>query len=253
MESMNGKVSLVTGAASGIGRATALAFAAAGASVVVADVNEAGGSETVDQIAGAGGTATFVACDVTDESAVSALVAAAVDTYGGLDFAFNNAGVEGRQSILAETDAAEFRRVIDINLFGVFHGMKHQIPAMLERGAGVIINTSSIAGLRGTPGLGHYSASKHAVTGLTKTAALECATNGIRVLSVHPAAIETEMVARVMADHPEVAATIEGMHPIGRAGQPSEVADVVVFLCSDGAGFMTGSQIVIDGGALSKG
>ncbi len=129
--------------------------------------------------------------------------------------------------------------------------MKHEIPALLERGGGVIVNTSSIAGLRGSPGLGHYSASKHAVVGLTKTAALEYAASGIRVLSVHPAAIETPMVARVMAENPETAAVIENMHPLGRAGQPQEVADVVVFLCSAGAGFMTGSQIVIDGGALS--
>lgn len=253
MEPMNQRVALVTGGASGIGRATARAFATAGASVVVADVDPDGGRETVQQITEAGGTAMYESCDVTDESAVSGLVRATVDAYGGLDFACNNAGVEGHQGPIASMDATDFRRVMDVNLLGVFFCMKYEIPAMLQRGGGTIVNVSSTAGLRGYPGLGPYVASKHAVTGLTKAVALEHAADGIRVLSVHPAAIETPMVARVMAEDPDVASSIAAMHPVGRVGQPREVADVVVFLCSEGASFMTGSQILVDGGSLSRG
>lgn len=253
MDSMQGRTALVTGAGSGIGRTTAEAFAAAGASVVVSDVDVDGGEQTVAAIEAAGGTAMFVECDVADEAAVEAMVKAAVDTYGGLDMACNNAGIEGRQHALADMPTDEFRRVIDVNLMGVYFCMKHEIPAMLERGGGVIINISSTAGFRGYAKLGPYVSSKHAVTGLTKSTALEYADQGIRVLSVHPAAIETPMISRAMADNPDLAEAMESMHPIGRVGQPREIADVVVFLCSDGASFMTGSQIVVDGGALSKG
>ncbi len=250
---MDGKVALVTGAGSGLGRATVEAFCAAGVSVIAADIDDDGGRQTVDGVTSNGGTAHFVHCDVADEDQVRAAVRAAVDTYGGLDFASNNAGIEGRQHDLADMDTAEFRRVLDINLFGVFYCMKHELPALLERGGGVIVNTSSTAGLRGYAKLGPYVASKHAVAGLTKSTALEYAERGVRVLSVHPAAIETPMVARAMEDNPELAVQMESMHPIGRVGEPREVADVVVFLCSDGASFMTGSQVVIDGGALSHG
>lgn len=250
---MQGKVAVVTGAGSGIGRATAAAFAAAGAAVVVADVDTGGGAETVEQITGSGGSAGFVRCDVADESAVQEMVRYAVDTFGGLDYACNNAGTEGEQHPIVDMSVDEFRRVIDVNLFGVFLCMKHEIPAMLQRGGGVVVNISSTAGFRGYPQLGPYVASKHAVAGLTKTVALEYATEGIRVVSVHPAAIETPMIARAMADNPELARGMEDMHPIGRVGRPREIADVVVFLCSDGASFMTGSQIVVDGGALSHG
>lgn len=253
MSSMAGKVALVTGAAAGLGRATAQAFAAAGAKVVVADVQAAGGKDTVELILSAGGEAMFVECDVTDEQAVRRLVATAVATYGGLDYAYNNSGIEGHQAPVAEMADAEFRRVMDVNLFGVFYCMKYEVPAMLARGGGVIVNCSSTAGLRGYPGMTPYVASKHAVAGLTKAAALEYATQGIRVVSIHPAAIATDMVARAMAENEELAAAIETMHPIGRIGQPREIADVVVFLCGDGASFMTGSQVVVDGGALCHG
>ncbi|MGB7234450.1 MAG: SDR family oxidoreductase [Rhodococcus sp. (in: high G+C Gram-positive bacteria)] len=212
-----------------------------------------GGRETVATIESSGAAASFVECDVTDETAVEAAVRSTVETYSGLDFAYNNAGIEGKQFALANLATEEFRRVIDINLMGVYFCMKYEIPAMLERGAGVIVNTSSTAGLRGYPKLGPYTASKHAVAGLTKSTALEYAEQGIRIVSVHPAAIETPMVARAMEDNPDLADQMDSMHPIGRVGQPREIADVVVFLCSDGASFMTGSQIVVDGGALSKG
>jgi len=250
---MQDKVAVVTGGGSGIGRVTAEAFAAAGASVVVSDVDDDGGRETVTKIEESGGSAGFVHCDVADESSVQEMVQYAIDTFGGIDFACNNAGIEGKQHPTADMSVEEFRRVIDINLFGVFHCMKYEIPAMLQRGGGVIVNISSTAGFRGYAQLGPYVASKHAVAGLTKATALEYATEGIRVLSVHPAAIETPMISRAMADNPDLARSMEDMHPIGRVGQPREIADVVVFLCSDGASFMTGSQIVVDGGALSKG
>ena len=250
---MNSKVAFVTGGGSGLGRATCEAFAANGASVVVADIDEDGGRETVEAIEEAGGTAMFVSCDVTDESSVQSAVASAVDTYGGLDFAYNNAGTEGNQMRVGDMDTDEFRRVVELNLFGVYHCIRHEIPAMLERGGGVIVNTSSTAGLRGYPQLAPYTASKHGVTGLTKAVALEYAEQGIRVLSIHPSAIETPMVARALEDNPDMKDALENDQPMGRIGQPDEIAQVVVFLCSDGASFMTGSQIVVDGGLLSAG
>jgi NAD(P)-dependent dehydrogenase (short-subunit alcohol dehydrogenase family) len=253
MSGMQGKVALVTGAAAGLGRATAQAFAAAGAKVVVADIVVSGGKETVEMITDAGGDATFVECDVTLESSVRDLVAAAVAAYGGLDYAYNNAGIEGHQAPVPEMTDAEFRRVLDVNLMGVFYCMKYEIPEMLKRGGGAIVNCSSTAGLRGYANMSPYVASKHAVAGITKSTALEFADQGIRIVSIHPAAIATQMIERAMAESADLAAAIESMHPIGRVGRPSEIADVVVFLCSDGASFMTGSQIAIDGGALCHG
>lgn len=250
---MEDKVAVVTGGGSGLGRATAEAFAANGASVVVADIDTEGGAQTVTDIRSAGGSATFVECDVTDEDSVVTMVNTCKEEFGGLDFAYNNAGTEGKQMLVGDMDVSEFRRVIELNLFGVFHCIKAEIPTMLERGGGVIVNTSSTAGLRGYPQLAPYTASKHGVAGLTKAVALEYAEQGIRVLSIHPSAIETPMIARAMEDNPEMAESLESGQPMGRIGQPNEIADVVVFLCSDGASFMTGSQIVVDGGLLSAG
>jgi NAD(P)-dependent dehydrogenase (short-subunit alcohol dehydrogenase family) len=253
MGDMSGKVAVITGAGSGLGQATAAAFAAAGASVVVADVSMDGLDETVAIVEEGAGAVSAVRCDVTVEGEVQAMVQHAVSTFGGLDYAYNNAGIEGHQMPVTDLTDEEFRRVLDVNVMGVFYGMKHEIPAMLDRGGGVIVNASSTAGLRGYANLMPYVASKHAVAGMTKTAALEYADQGVRVLSIHPAAIETPMVARAMADSQRLADAIASMHPIGRVGQPREVADVVVFLCSPGASFMTGTQLVIDGGALSHG
>jgi NAD(P)-dependent dehydrogenase (short-subunit alcohol dehydrogenase family) len=253
MGGMSGKVAVITGAGSGLGQATAAAFAAAGASVVVADVNMDGLDETVAIVEKGAGEVSAVRCDVTVEGEVQAMVRHAVSTFGGLDYAYNNAGIEGHQMPVTDLTDEEFRRVLDVNVMGVFYGMKHEIPAMIDRGGGVIVNASSTAGLRGYVNLMPYVASKHAVAGMTKTAALEYADQGVRVLSIHPAAIETPMVARAMAESQRLADAIVSMHPIGRVGQPREVADVVVFLCSPGASFMTGTQLVIDGGALSHG
>ena len=246
-QSLEGKVALVTGGGSGIGRATCLAFARNGAQVVVADVVEGGGNETVDIIKQEGGEATFIKADVTREDDVKNLVAKTVETYGGLDYAFNNAGVEGEQAPLHELPTEEWLRVMDINANGVFYCLKHELTYMVEHGGGAIVNTSSIAGLMGTATSAQYSASKHAVVGLTKSAALGYATAGIRVNSIHPGAINTPMIARVM-EVPEVAELIEGLHPMGRVGEPEEVADTVVWLCSDEASFITGHTMVIDGG-----
>ena len=241
MGAMAGKTALVTGAASGLGRATAQAFAEAGASVVLADTDEGGGVETLGLIEAACGNAAFVRTDVSSEGSVKAAVDYAVSTFGGLDFAFNNAGIEGPQVPTTEITELGFRRVLDINLMGVLYGMKHETPAMRERGGGVMVNMSSAGGLRGAPNMLPYVASKHAVAGMTKTAALECAKENIRVLSVHPAAIATPMIERGMAENPHIATAMNEWHPIGRVGQPREIVDVVVFLCSDGASFMTGS------------
>lgn len=249
--SFAGKVALVTGAASGIGRATALAFARAGARVVVADVEEVGGRETVGLVDAAGGDAVFVRADVAREDEVAALVASAVAHFGRLDYAHNNAGIEGEIGRVADCTRDEWDRVLAVNLTGVWLCLKYEILQMLRQGGGAIVNTSSTAGLRGSPAGPAYVASKHGVVGLTRKAARDYATDGIRVNAVCPGVVLTPLLERVFADRPDMEATWRGVHPIGRFGTPEEIAAAVVWLCSEAAGFVTGHAMVIDGGLLA--
>lgn len=244
----SGQVALITGAANGIGRATALAFAAQGLQVVVSDIDTAGGAETVALIQAAGGTARFVPCNVARDADVQALVAATVAAYGRLDYAFNNAGIDIEQGRLAEGSEAEFDALMNVNVKGVWLCMKHQIPVMLAQGGGAIVNTASVAGLIAAPKMGIYSATKHAVIGLTKTAAVEYGKKNIRVNAVCPAVIDTEMFRRANAADPKKGALAQAMHPVGRIGKAEEIAAAVLYLCSDAAGFTTGVALPVDGG-----
>lgn len=245
---MDGKVALVTGAAGGIGRAAALAFARSGAAVLVSDVNAVGGEETVALIEKCGGAASFATCDVSDSAAVKAMVAAAADRFGRLDYAFNNAGINNLGA--NEYDEATWARSIAINLTGVMLCMREEVEVMLRTGGGAIVNTSSINGLVGNPGQPAYTASKHGVIGLTRHAALRWAQAGIRVNAVCPGVIETPMTAPLVAD-PEMRKLIDSMTPMGRMGQADEIAEAVVWLCSDAASFVTGHPLVVDGGATA--
>lgn len=246
---MEGKVALVTGAAGGIGRAAALAFARSGASVLVCDVNEAGGRETVALIEAAGrGRAAWQRCDVSRAEDVRAMVAAAVDGFGRLDFAFNNAGIN---SITAnEYEDEVWARSIGVNLTGVMLCMREEAEVMLRSGGGAIVNTASMNGVVGNPAQPAYTAAKHGVVGLTRHAALRWAAAGIRVNAVCPGVIETAMTAQATAD-PQIRKVIEGMTPMGRMGQPEEIAEAVVWLCSGAASFITGVPLLIDGGATA--
>jgi NAD(P)-dependent dehydrogenase (short-subunit alcohol dehydrogenase family) len=243
------RAGLVTGAASGIGRATAIAFAATGASVVVSDLEaqHARGEETVRLIADAGGTATFVACDVAVAEQCQALVDATLAAYGRLDFAHNNAGIDHSAPIV-DTDDADFERILRVNLWGVWSGMKAQIPAMIEGGGGAIVNTSSLAGVIGAPTLGAYVASKHAVLGLTRTAAKEHAAQNIRVNAICPAAVRTAITDKLP---PEIHDVLPEIQAIKRYAEPEEIAAAVVWLCSDAASFVTGVAMPVDGGATA--
>jgi len=249
MGGFDGKVALVTGGAMGIGKATCLAFAEDGARVAVADIDKAAGAATVQQIRDAGGETEFFAVDVTDEESCEAMVAAVIEHFGGLDCAYNNAGVEGQRVRLHETSTEHWRKVMSINVDGIFFCMRAELAYMVEHGGGSIVNASSTFGLAGGAG-GPYPASKHAVVGLTKSVALDYALDGIRVNSVHPGAIETPMIER-LRDDPILSAALESMHPMGRMGRPEEIASAVVWLCSDAASFVTGHTMVIDGGNLA--
>lgn len=236
--------------ASGIGRAAALAFARAGASVVAADVSGQGNAETVRMIEEQGGRALAVRCDVTRVEDVKAALDKAVEAFGRLDFAFNNAGIEPRKPApTAEYEEEEWNRIIDINLRSVFLCMKHEIPLILQHGeGGAIVNTSSGAGIIGIKGSPAYTAAKHGLLGLTKAAALDYAAQNIRINAVCPGYIETLMMERFTGGTPEGRAKVVAEEPIGRMGKPEEIAEAVIWLCSDAAAFMVGHAMVIDGG-----
>ena len=242
------KVALVTGAGGGIGRATALAFAREGARLVVSDVAGAGGEETARLVTDAGGAAVHVACDVTRPAEVDSLVAAAVDTFGRLDCAHNNAGVEGAYGRTAESGEDDFDRTCAVNLKGVYLCMRAEIAHMTGNGDGAVVNTASIAGVEGARNLSAYVASKHGVMGLTRTAALEYASRGIRVNAVCPGPIRTRMLEALLQENPRMEPAMMAAVPMRRLGAPEEVAEAVVWLCSDRAAFVTGHGLVVDGG-----
>jgi len=249
---VTGKVALVTGGSSGIGRATALIFAREGAKVVVADVTVDAGEETVRMIKAAGGEAIFVKVDVAKASEVEALIKKTVETYGRLDCAFNNAGIEGKFTPTTEGTEENWNRVIDINLKGVWLCLKYEIPQMLKQGGGSIVNTASVAGLVGAAGGSAYVASKHGVNGLTKTAALEYAKQGVRVNAVCPGGIRTPMLERIMSGNPGMSEMVAAMEPVGRLGKPEEIGEAVVWLCSDSASFVTGLPMAVDGAMTAQ-
>ena len=246
--SYEGKVAFITGAANGIGRATALAFAREGASVVVADIAEIGNRETAHIIEESGGRAVAIRCDVSRERDVRAALEQTVERCGRLDFAFNNAGIE--QSITPAADLTEekWNRIIEINLRSVFLCMKYEIPLMLKQGHGAIVNTSSGAGVRGIAGQAAYCAAKHGIIGLTKAAALDYAPSNIRVNAVCPGIIDTPMMDRFTEGTTEGRERVIAQEPVGRMGKPEEIAEAVLWLCSDPAAFVVGHALVIDGG-----
>ncbi len=247
-----GRVALVTGAGSGIGRASALAFARAGAIVVVSDIAAEGGEETARLIAERGGEALFVRADVSKSDQVAALIAAILDRYGRLDCAHNNGGIEGPLATVTDLTEEEWDRVIDVNLKGVWLCLKHEIPAMLANGGGAIVNTGSVSGLKGFPPLlPAYVASKFGVVGLTAVTARQHAREGIRVNAVCPGAIDTPMLDRIGEGAERLGVSLVAENPSGRLGSPAEVAEAVVWLCSDGASFVNGQTLTIDGGFLA--
>ena len=244
---MKGKVALITGGTAGIGRETALAFAREGAQVAISGRREKEGGEVVAEIKALGGAAIFIKTDITQEAEVKAMVEKTVEAFGRLDYAFNNAGVEQSYAPTTEQTAELYDHVMNTNVKGVWLSQKYEIAALLASGGGAIVNNASVAGLIGMAGVGIYVASKHAVIGLTKATALEYARRGIRVNAVAPAAIETRMISD-FAKTEELQKKMASMHPIGRIGKPTEIAEAVVFLCSDKASFITGETLAIDGG-----
>jgi NAD(P)-dependent dehydrogenase (short-subunit alcohol dehydrogenase family) len=252
MINFSGKVAIVTGGTSGIGRAAAIAYAQQEAKVVVAGRRVDEGEKTVRLIKDAGGDALFVRTDVTQESDIKAMVDKTINTFGRLDIAFNNAGVYGEAPSLIEQTDAEYDRMMTANVKGVWLSMKYEIAQMLRQGSGAIVNSSSILGVVAMPSVPLYTASKYAVVGLTKAAALQYAKLGIRVNAVGPGAIQTDMFESATGGQDEAKAYMAGLHPIGRVGQPSEVANAVLWLSSDSASFVTGETLMVDGGFVAQ-
>jgi NAD(P)-dependent dehydrogenase (short-subunit alcohol dehydrogenase family) len=248
---LQGKVALVTGGTSGIGRDTAVLFAKAGANVVVAGRREVEGNETIELVHAGGGEGLFVTTDVSKASEVDLLIQKTVERFGRLDIAFNNAGIEGAWVPIVRQSEGDWDRIIAINLKGVWLCLKYEIQQMLKQGGGgAIVNMGSVTGLIGSVGAGAYSASKHGVIGLTKSAALENAKSGIRINAVCPGFTETPMTDRIFRV-PQIHKHVLSCHPIGRLGRPTEIAEAVVWMCSDRASFMTGQSLVLDGGYLA--
>ena len=252
MEKMfNTQVALITGGSFGIGRATAVAFAKRGASVVVADLIEDKEHITMKEIAAMEGNAIFIQCDVSKANDVTSMINKALSTYGRLDFAFNNAGIEGTLAATHDCTQDNWEKVLAVNLTGTWLCMKHELPHMQRQEKGAIVNCSSVAGLMGFPGMPAYVASKHAIIGLTRTAALENAKQGIRINAVCPGVIQTPMIDRVTGKDKTAEQRFIDMEPMGRFGKPEEVAEAVVWLCSDAASFITGHALTVDGGWLA--
>lgn len=249
----NSKIALVTGGTSGIGRATAIAFAREGAHVILTGRNQERGKETVSLIEGKGGRALFLQNDVSKESDIKNTLQIVMQEFGRLDFAFNNAGVEGDIAPVTEQSTENYDKIFDTNVRSVFLSMKYEIPAILQSGGGAIVNNSSVAGLVGVAGgMSLYVASKHAVIGLTKAAALEYASAGIHINAICPAVIKTEMFERLTKGDASFQAQLTALHPIGRLGEPEEVAEGVLWLCSDKASFMVGHALTVDGGVTAQ-
>lgn len=249
---MDRKVVVVTGAGAGIGKACAFAFAEAGARVVAADIASSGGYETVKSIEGRGGMAKFAEVDVASSASVHAVIRETLRKFGTVNYAVNNAGVEGQSADTAECSEDNWDRVIAINLKGVWNCMRYEIPPMLEQGGGAIVNMASVAGLVGFAGLPAYCASKGGVVQLTKAAALEYAERGIRINAICPGIIQTTMVDRIIGDDPEKERSLVAMEPVGRMGRPEEIARTALWLCSDDASFITGHPLAVDGGFVAR-
>ena len=249
---LEGKAALITGGASGIGRAAAMVLAREGAKLAIADIKPQGAEATVDSIRQTGGEAIFVRCDVSNDEQVRGAIDSVVKTYGRLDCAFNNAGIIAPISKLADETEEWFERTIAVNLKGVWSCMRHEIKQMLKQGGGAIVNTASAAGLVGSSGSAAYTAAKHGVVGLTKAAAVEYARNGIRVNAVCPGVIDTPLVEQMVADRPKLATILLAAEPIGRKGRPEEIGEAVAWLCSDAASFVTGWPMAVDGGLVSQ-
>ncbi len=249
---MDGRVAIVTGGNSGIGRATAVALGREGAKVTVAARRASEGEETVRLVKEAGSDAIFVKTDVAIENDVRLLVEKTVETYGRLDYAVNNAGIGEKMTPLVEQTSEKFDQIMNTNVKGVWLSMKYEIPWMIKNGGGAIVNTSSGAGLVGFPQMPVYIASKHAVLGLTKSAALEYAKSGIRINAIAPGGVETDMLTQTVGNDPQFLETFRSMHPIGRIGRPEEIANTIVWLLSDKASFVLGHTLLVDGGIVSR-